>query len=1013
MLPRYCYRTESSMSKVKHPRWLNLGCGSSFHPDWINIDFFDHDGKVIAYDLRLGIPFADCSFDVVYHSHVLEHFPQAYAARFLRECFRVLKPGGLLRVVVPNLEEIAKAYLQSIEDVHKGLEGAADRHHGMQRALLTLLTRQQNGGAMEDDALPLLPTPDMCYENNRELHHWMYDAPSLEEALHTAGFTQTHAQHYNTSLQPEILASGLDSMAGTSSTDRPEKPASLFMEAIKHADTQTNLNKSLRIAILNTTDFGGAGQAALNLHAAFRNLEHHEDSPIVSHYYTAQQKHFHQGVHLLPSPGQICIPGQHEVLLSGMLRFQQQEARALQAYHRPQGGEYFSIPGLSCSLAKVPLLQDFDIIHMHWMAGLFDPSLDMDALIGRPVVWTLHDMNPFTGGCHYSDGCRKYEDHCGACPQLCSQDEKDLSHQTWRARMEAYRQLDLHIVCPSQWLADAAAKSRLLSRFPIHVIANGHPLDVFKPLPRATVRQSMGFTPQQTVLAFTSQSLLNLRKGGQYLLNLLQELSRTPMAQDIVVLLMGDNGAQEFFTTGIRVELAGKINNTAHMAILYNVADAVIVPSLEDNLPNVVCESLACGTPVIAFAAGGIPEMLRHQETGWLAQVSNVDELVAGVRWIHQHTNTKFLRRACRMAALEAWNPVDRARDYIQLFKKIRQNTPAKYHHVREHTVPSPHAASLSQSQPLPQHVESLLLPGSQAVLEKTLNSQFIIDHYKACFQIDTSQYFMNIPHIGLYRCKVTDLVQFYPSVCGTEALYTELQKLPWYYLEDKHEYDIVKSYVQDSASVLEIGCARGAFSRKIPHASFTGLEFNTDAVAFCRNSHLNVYNEDIVSYAQKHPHEHDMVCAFQVLEHIPNPHTFLTAAVQCLKPGGILACSVPAAESFVQHVPNYMLNMPPHHVTQWSNKALTLLAKVFNLELVALIYDTLQDIHVNFYVQSLAQSMVCEELGIDHTLYDPQLVPTVAQRAHKFEQVLYTRLKNTKDRPKGHDVVALYRAAV
>ena len=134
----------------KSKRLLNLGCGATFHPEWLNIDFHDHGGAVLAYDLRLGIPFADDTFDVVYHSHVLEHFTYNQGRRFLRECFRVLRPGGLVRLAVPDLENISRAYVASLDAVRAGEPGSADRHEWMIIELIDQMTRIRSGGAMAD-----------------------------------------------------------------------------------------------------------------------------------------------------------------------------------------------------------------------------------------------------------------------------------------------------------------------------------------------------------------------------------------------------------------------------------------------------------------------------------------------------------------------------------------------------------------------------------------------------------------------------------------------------------------------------------------------------------------------------------------------------------------------------------------------------------------------------------------------------------------------------------------------
>lgn len=127
---------------------LNLGCGSRYLPNWVNIDFVSSSEMVIAHDLTQGIPFEDHSFDFVYHSHILEHFDRMTGRFFLEECYRVLKPGGMIRVVVPDLERIAASYLQELSDAKKGDKGAAERYQWAVIELLDQLVREQSGGEM-------------------------------------------------------------------------------------------------------------------------------------------------------------------------------------------------------------------------------------------------------------------------------------------------------------------------------------------------------------------------------------------------------------------------------------------------------------------------------------------------------------------------------------------------------------------------------------------------------------------------------------------------------------------------------------------------------------------------------------------------------------------------------------------------------------------------------------------------------------------------------------------------
>ena len=681
------------------PRLLNLGCGQCSRAGWVNMDFHASSADVLAYDLRLGIPFANDSFDVVYHSHVLEHFSRSQAVFFLRECLRVLRPGGLLRMAVPDLENIARAYLAALDAAAAAPQNneAQQQHAWMQIELLDQMTRTVSGGEMlEWWRQSPVPQKDFiigrlgeearrgmeCVKNappqqaptcrtaletispefitSGELHRWMYDRISLASLLDTSGFSSVCLQKFNTSHNASILAYGLD--ADVDGGIR--KPDSLFMEGIKPASTTMH---SPRVALFCTADSGGAGIAAQRLLGTLRDLSCNAE------LYVLQQKFSHEGVHVLPCYGLGVNPsGPTEGASSAAAVGALYRRRMMGKYHNiPEGCEYFSVPFQFGDFSAVPLMDDYDIVHLHWVAGMTDPALSASYLKARPVVWTLHDMNPLTGGCHYADGCKEFERRCGKCPQLGSQDAEDLSRKTWTLRMGAYRQLNLNIVTPSRWLAEMAQKSSLLSRFPVHVIPNGHPIDTYTPMNRQDIRTALGFAPESLVLLFASQDLTNRRKGSAYLLQLLHKLAASPLKERVSVLLLGHNPAQPFLETGISIQATGHIDNKHSMALLYNAADAVLVPSLEDNQPNVICEAQACGTPVIAFDSGGIPEMLLHKETGFLAATGDAEGLLEGVLWADAARKMPAIRRLCRAHAVELWHPQKCAQQYAQLYASL------------------------------------------------------------------------------------------------------------------------------------------------------------------------------------------------------------------------------------------------------------------------------------------------------------------------------------------------------
>jgi glycosyltransferase involved in cell wall biosynthesis/SAM-dependent methyltransferase len=683
-------------STGRDKRLLNLGCGETCHPDWLNVDFHCRAG-IAGYDLRLGVPFADDVFDVVYHSHLLEHFSLAEGERFLKECFRVLRPGGLLRLAVPDLENIAEAYLAGLKEVRAGIEGAEDRHEWMLVELLDQMTRRKSGGEMgafwrrdplpQEDFIrsrsgrefddyrknlekrparmpsdvPPLPDVNTLFLQSGEVHRWMYDECSLRRRLTASGFVSVTRRAHDASFCPELLSYGLDAMPdGT-----VRKPDSLFMEAVKPL-ARTAVTKP-RVAVFSTCDTGGAGIAAARLHRSFAGAD------IASQMYVAQQKTRAENLYVFPAERlNVVSGGNGSAVISGLYAaFQDSNEQTARYPHRPAGLESFSASAGCTDLGSLLCRQDFDIMNLHWTAHFLNHDTLHAVLRDRPLVWTLHDMRPFTGGCHYTAGCRRFTGQCGACPQLGSDDPRDLSFQIWRRSLAAFHKLNLHIVAPSEWLAEEARRSSLFRHFPVRVIRYAQPLDIFRPLHKKEIRQGLGLQNTELVLLFSAQSLKNTRKGVHFLRQCLTRLAEGPLRDKIHIMLMGDSPPDILLQTGLKTAAFGHVDDTEKVSAVYNAADAVLVTSLEDNSPNIVCEAAGCGVPVIAFAAGGIPEMIQHKKTGWLAPVGDVDFLVEGVRWLDTVRGDRTLPLRCRAFALEQWNPAARAAEYGELFREV------------------------------------------------------------------------------------------------------------------------------------------------------------------------------------------------------------------------------------------------------------------------------------------------------------------------------------------------------
>ncbi len=270
-----------------------------------------------------------------------------------------------------------------------------------------------------------------------------------------------------------------------------------------------------------------------------------------------------------------------------------------------------------------------DVFNLHWVSGFVDYELFFTKQRTQsPVVWTLHDLNPFTGGCHYDLGCGKYLDQCGACPLLGSDQDDDLTRRIFESKKEifdAWPAHMLHIVTPSQWLRDEARSSALFKKFDATCIPNSIETDVFKPTDKEQARTLLGLPLDARIILFMSHQVSLARKGFK---ELVRALSLMPDTENLVLLGIGDK-AEATIDAPFQVFQIDYISGDDQVALIYSAADITAVPSQQDNLPNTMVESLSCGTPVVGYHVGGIPDLVKDGETGFLAPAGNTAALSA------------------------------------------------------------------------------------------------------------------------------------------------------------------------------------------------------------------------------------------------------------------------------------------------------------------------------------------------------------------------------------------------
>lgn len=289
---------------------------------------------------------------------------------------------------------------------------------------------------------------------------------------------------------------------------------------------------------------------------------------------------------------------------------------------RPKGLELFSTLNSSVDARRFDFLEDADIIHLHWVSNFIDYEYFFRRFSHKRFVWTLHDMNPFTGGCHHSDGCLKFQTDCISCPQLKHTQNENLSLEIQNSKIRGLEYLDdnqMIITAPSEWLLTLSRKSRTLGRFKHFVVPNPTFIIHEQMENIKAMKQGLGLPEDKKIILFVSDNLNNDRKGIGFLFETVHAMEH----KDILLVGIGHK-AKPY--KDLDIHYTSKISDVHLLAKYYTCADVFIHPSLAENSPLVIIEALSCGTPVIASDVGGIPELI-DDKNGILFKVGNQVEL--------------------------------------------------------------------------------------------------------------------------------------------------------------------------------------------------------------------------------------------------------------------------------------------------------------------------------------------------------------------------------------------------
>ncbi|MDP4222856.1 MAG: glycosyltransferase [Bacteroidota bacterium] len=297
----------------------------------------------------------------------------------------------------------------------------------------------------------------------------------------------------------------------------------------------------------------------------------------------------------------------------------------------------YSFPILGTDVSGYELVRNADIIYLHWVQGGYLNLSGYRRLtrIGKPVVIVMHDMWTITGGCHHSFDCEKYTLQCADCPMFLKTGPIDWVSIEFRRKKKLYSGFrNVSFVSPSKWLSDCAERSELTKDKPLYHIPNIIDTTLFKPVGKSFARRILNLDENEIIIGFGAFEISSAYKGWAELVKALEILSSDPAANSISMLVFGAGYKKEIAETiPFKTRFMGFLKDEYSTVLVYNAIDVFVTPSLADNFPTTILECQSCGTPVVGFEVGGIPEIIRHKENGYLAKYRDAGDLASGIKF--------------------------------------------------------------------------------------------------------------------------------------------------------------------------------------------------------------------------------------------------------------------------------------------------------------------------------------------------------------------------------------------
>lgn len=327
----------------------------------------------------------------------------------------------------------------------------------------------------------------------------------------------------------------------------------------------------------------------------------------------------------------------------------------------------------SFSVHRNRLFKEADIVNIHCIHSGYFNYLALPKITRlKPTVWSPHDVWPLTGNCALWLDCMRWKTGCGHCPHPDSYPpmRRDGSAVGWRLKNWAYSRSNLHFIVTSRWFVEVTQQS-MLKRFPIHQVPWGVDTEVFKPLDQRHCRSVLGIPQDKKVLMFGAVNSKLSNKGGDLLIKAL-EILPVSLKKDLVLLTMGHRTEQVFERLKIPMVHAGYVSNDHFKAIVYSAADLYLLPTRFETFSIVCIESMGCGTPVVSFDIGPVPELVRHGRTGYAAMFESAEDLAHGTEeLLRDETAFQAMRKRCRDMVVNEYNEELQTKRYIEVYKKV------------------------------------------------------------------------------------------------------------------------------------------------------------------------------------------------------------------------------------------------------------------------------------------------------------------------------------------------------